>query len=1389
MRVVRVSKGGKETDVKVHGLRDDDTVGTAAAKLAAISGKSSVYMWVHRPVTPHEAFGIMHADPDVPAAEAAAKALRLAPKQTPRPAKGAGSERSEGVPLRVPANVAASKKALMEFLTSMRGRLTEAVSLRGRHAVPGGYYLSRGVDPWLGGGPKPSDGSDDEAQMINFSNLVLENFGLSDGEPGEGRESASGVLYYTTREDLLSARSGQSAELWESRVLNRYTYPPDAEASGSPDQTVVQWSPPLDRLLDRHARALSDAAQRKAAVAVVTFAKVTGGVPSGCPLASPVQWAQQFLEHFAAAPTSAQVPMMQLGHGAVVRKISKVHESIPDDVRAGLASRIRPPSSGEYLQFALRSGEDIAVLTLNTMGKFSLQVSYRAVDARTPEDFLESFAGVATGVLSSVSEFYPPVDPSCLRATSTSYQKVYVTNTPRCVLEVAAEVSAPEAPARVAKMKPADRGRAAALHLANYLASATGPDNAGWPVLRGVNVREGKTAHMQYLRSPNITLKSVVQGIARFADARGINAVISGIAKDFDASVGDVAAIVEAKADALSTMPSVSVTRVSDTRVRIVAKFVCDYRYIRRMLSAVAVACKGSSDSVAVGAALKIREEDRSEKSYTKGLTFKGVSQRSLKSAVADDMDLDEFMDILDDSGPGSDGVLRVDGAAQLAPGSDAEASGEDGPAPADGRGPDGRGPDGRGPDGRGPDGRGPDGQRDDVLRRLKRMDPDVFAQPPAAHYAPYSVKCQKGKQPVALTESDVKKARADPRSKEALDRAVRFGSSENKVFSYVCPEKWCLSSGVARKKNETCPEPGEPSWTFADDFRFPGFLPGVQHPKGLCMPCCYRKPVKEGSVMAQRARDCEASAGRTGDGKATGTAPGAAGDAPDAPDAPDAGNEKAGNAHVNRADRILEKGVFGEVPSELGEYAYKSAPRRKDNRNTRLVRIGMGLDNDLPDALAYLADRLRPLAISGGAAQLKIDSKTEREVTGPVRRLCADVADGMKPSHFMQTWAPRQFAFVGDAPPSQGEVDAFASKAGGFRDLVRSTKGDQQSARDRILARSFAEYVKQLRLAAEGSKRHLAAVSNTLLSAVNSGALAWMPPVHLLSLNTGGSAFAEHAGSRGLAPGADACVVLTRNGVIEPLGLLSGRGRVRVKIPGDAPWLKSIKAGIAAALPEEQPDAVRMVGYCMLAVGTLSGGRFLPFSTPVLVDGGVKHAFVDGISVDSPLAGAIPAGHRAAEAAGKRTGVTEFYPPSDAWKTVAERTLADDRKDGAIFTGVLESRNQDGDRREKSLAWIKTRQLKSDQIASAVLKAIQDAGGDPLLNRRLPTGSSSGDSISDRKIVEGITNRYWKDIRAAASGATRDEALNAVYNIVRPAPQSAMPDVVLAPGDRLVTS
>jgi hypothetical protein len=244
------------------------------------------------------------------------------------------------------------------------------------------------------------------------------------------------------------------------------------------------------------------------------------------------------------------------------------------------------------------------------------------------------------------------------------------------------------------------------------------------------------------------------------------------------------------------------------------------------------------------------------------------------------------------------------------------------------------------------------------------------------------------------------------------------------------------------------------------------------------------------------------------------------------------------------------------------------------------------------------------------------------------------------------------------------------------------------------------------------------------------------MPPVLVVSASLEGGPFADHAPSRATdeAGAADVCVVMARNGVFEPVGNLRGRADVSLRIPGGSEWIRGIREGIRRQLPAADRGAVRVVGYCMLAVGTLSGGRFLPFSTPVLVDGGVKHAFVDGISGDSPLAGAIPAGHRAAEAAGKRTGVTEFYPPSDAWKTVAERTLADDRKDGAIFTGVLESLNQDGDRREKSLSWIKERQAKSDRIASAVLKAIQDAGGDPLLNRRLPTGSSSGDNVSSRE-------------------------------------------------------
>ena len=1409
MRVVRVSAGGKRVSVSPHSIKQDDTVGSAATKLAALSGNSSVYMWCDRAVSPHDAFGILFSDPDATPFLVAKRALSVASE------RGAGQAQPLS-PLRLPDKAAASKQGILRHLESLEGRLFEKVSMRSRYAVPGAYFLSDGVDPWAGpsGLPEADAGLSDRAQAINFSNLLVENFGLSgepEAAPGEDKGAADkgaygGVIYYTTREDLLKAKPvGTPDAAWEEHVLDRYTYRDDRAA----DLSVIPWSKEADANIEAHR------AHRGARQYTVTYLKVSGGVPHGCPLSTPTQWAQQFLEFFASAHTSPGVPYMRLGHRAVRRHISKRHSSLPGSV----PERVKAPEAGEYLQFAIRSGDDIAVLTLNGFGNFSMHVSFRTVDQKTPEGVVADFGPAATAVLREVSPFYPPVDESCLRSRSTSYQKGRLTNHPRCVMEVSAEAPSPRPPERVMRMAAAARPAAAAVHLANFLASSTGRENKVWPVLRGVNVRDGRTAHLQYMRAPNVTLKAVVQGIARFTGSAQAAHVFAGTARDFGVPLADLLAVAASRADFMSTLPSVSVSRASDTRAAISMKYVADSRYIARAIDAVNAGAKQSSGASAAGDKVVAAKGDAAD-SAVKGLSFaKGASQQAVRSAAVDGADLDEYFDIIDDAA--DDGVIKATATSEQTAQSTES-------TPPDGAAADNKPADNKPADNAADDDASP-GQSDDVLNRLKRIDPAVFAQPPTKGFGSYSVKCQKGKQPVALTDAELARASAEKRSSAALSKAppVRFGSAPDKIRNYVCPEKWCVTSGVARAAGQPCPDPKEMWWSFADEHRYPGFLPGIQHPKGLCMPCCYRKPPREGSVMADRARACEASSAVQGDPQA---ADGAPIDSGPRGARLEVGNGtgvvkgvRPGNAHVNRADRILDLGALGEIPREFGVSATEGRrggggggggggvaqaprePREPREPRSAVVRVGLGLDSTLSDALGMLADAFRPEGREKGGGD-----DSHRGGPGacrkPVARLCADLAEALTPTHFMQTWAPRMFADrSGSGPGSRGdatkrfEEDAarFARDAG-YRALVASTKGKQQARRDEILAGAYAAYLEALRKAANGSVESAAEVAVTLFGAVNTGALAWLPPVHLLALGPQGAAYAEHAPSRALVAGEDACVVLSRNGVFEPAGVVLDmrRSDVLLRVPGSEAWLEEAKEGIRRHLPAAGAGGVRTVGYCMLAVGQVDAkGRFLPYSSPVPIDAGAgtKHAYIDGVSAASPLADARPADADVAAAAAERTGATDFYPPSHAWKAVAARALSDDVKDGAIFTGVSGGGGdwKSLDKREASLAWIKDRLAKADKIASAVLSAVREAGGDHLLERRGAADNAAGpdDLLSDSQATDLIVDKYWPAIKAAVDGATRDDARYAVTNIVRPVPSNYLPYVAVGADETLSVS
>ncbi len=104
-------------------------------------------------------------------------------------------------------------------------------------------------------------------------------------------------------------------------------------------------------------------------------------------------------------------------------------------------------------------------------------------------------------------------------------------------------------------------------------------------------------------------------------------------------------------------------------------------------------------------------------------------------------------------------------------------------------------------------------------------------------------------------------------------DEIIRYGSDEKHQFNYICPKFWCLKNNTYIPENEIVeetihgkpelvhkPKPGEEScgkvlpknknkvqkgyyiYQFNDN-KYPGLIHG-KHPKGLCVPCCFKKSI-----------------------------------------------------------------------------------------------------------------------------------------------------------------------------------------------------------------------------------------------------------------------------------------------------------------------------------------------------------------------------------------------------------------------------------------------------------------------------------------------------------------------------------------------------------------
>ena len=164
--------------------------------------------------------------------------------------------------------------------------------------------------------------------------------------------------------------------------------------------------------------------------------------------------------------------------------------------------------------------------------------------------------------------------------------------------------------------------------------------------------------------------------------------------------------------------------------------------------------------------------------------------------------------------------------------------------------------------------------------RRLEKADPILFLKKKRGKFKQYSRSCAANikRQPLILTEAEFQKIKQT--MPEKIKMAVKYGSTPEKQFWYICPQYWCLSTNqplttedldeAKRDERKLCGSstdpyeniiprnaktvpPGKYIYSRVDFLQkkrkqvreslYPSFFVG-KHPNAkLCIPCCFNKP------------------------------------------------------------------------------------------------------------------------------------------------------------------------------------------------------------------------------------------------------------------------------------------------------------------------------------------------------------------------------------------------------------------------------------------------------------------------------------------------------------------------------------------------------------------
>jgi len=172
-------------------------------------------------------------------------------------------------------------------------------------------------------------------------------------------------------------------------------------------------------------------------------------------------------------------------------------------------------------------------------------------------------------------------------------------------------------------------------------------------------------------------------------------------------------------------------------------------------------------------------------------------------------------------------------------------------------------------------------------LSKLKKREPTLFLSEDTGNFSAYSKICpaNRYRQPVILTakEKDEIDAADQKNRSKSYHHALEYGTDPDNKNYYICPRFWCLKTnqpisekdakegkvcGKILERGSKTVKPGHyvyefnhPEQHLDKDGKYfdnsPGFLEGKLHPKGLCMPCCFKK-AWDSKAQITRRKECQ---------------------------------------------------------------------------------------------------------------------------------------------------------------------------------------------------------------------------------------------------------------------------------------------------------------------------------------------------------------------------------------------------------------------------------------------------------------------------------------------------------------------------------------------------